>query len=119
MAKKAKPRKKKPIPTVNSILAECIKEVKKGLGAKRPSADARKYWIDNSKVSIAATLARGRDWNVDKKNVLPTARKMGKVAAALATGKIVLKWAAEAAAVAVQADPRCPADPGGGAYCDF
>jgi hypothetical protein len=116
MAKKAKTQKPH---TVESILKECIKEVKKGLGVKRPSADARKYWIDSSRVSIAATLAAGGDWNVDKKNVLPTAKKMGKVAAALATGKIVLLWAAEAAAVAVQNDPRCPGGPGSGAYCDF
>jgi hypothetical protein len=115
----AKKQKAKPVPTVESILKECTKEVKKGLGAKRPSADARKYWIDESRVSIAKQLANGGDWNRDKKNVLPTARKMGKVAAALATGKIVLKWAAEAAAEAVQKDPRCPGGPGSGGYCDF
>ena len=113
--------KKKPQapPTVESILKECIKEVKKGLGPKRPSAESRKFWIDNSRVSIATALANGGDWSQDRKNVLPTARKMGKVAAALATGKIVLLWAAEAAAEAVQADPRCPGGPGSGGYCDF
>lgn len=118
MAKKAA-RKKKPVPTVESILAECIKEVKKGLGVKRPSADARRYWIDNTRASIAVQLGKGGDWDADKKNVLPTAKKMGKAAAALATGKIVLLWAAEAAAEAVQKDPRCPGGPGGGGYCDF
>jgi hypothetical protein len=113
-------RKKTPVPpTVDSILAECIKEVKKGLGKKRPSPEARKYWIDNCTVSIANQLSKGGDWNSDKKNVLPTAKKMGKVAAALATGKIVLFWAAVAAAEAVQQDPRCPGGPGSGAYCDF
>ncbi len=117
MAKKSA-RKKSP-PTVESILKECIKEVKKGLGAKRPSADARKFWIDKCRVSIATQLSAGGNWEADKKNVLPTARKMGKVAAALATGKIVLMWAAAAAADAVQADPRCPGGPGGGGYCDF
>ena len=116
MAKKA--AKKKPAPTVDSILKECIKEVKKGLGAKRASAKARKYWIDESRISIAKQLTEGGDWNADKKNVLPTARKMGKVAAALATGKIVLLWAAEAAAVAVENDPRC-LGAGSGGYCDF
>lgn len=117
MAKKAA-RKKNPVPTVDSILNECIREVKKGLGVKRASAQARQYWTDNSRLSIAAQLSGGGDWNADKKNVLPTARKMGKVAAALATGKIVLLWAAEAAHEAVQADPRCPAV-GGGGYCNF
>jgi hypothetical protein len=116
MAKKA--AKRKSPPTVESILKECTKEVKKGLGAKRASAKARKYWIDKSRISIARQLANGADWNQDKKNVLPTARKMGKVAAALATGKIVLLWAAEAAAEAVQSDPRCPGA-GAGGFCDF
>lgn len=117
MAKKAK--KLKPAPTVESILKECTKEVKKGLGPKRPSAESRKFWTDAARKSIAAALAAGGDWDTDKKNVLPTARKMGKVAAALASGKIVLLWAAEAAAEAVQSDPRCPGGPGAGAYCDF
>ena len=116
----AKKKKKTPAPpTVDSILKECIKEVKKGLGQKRASPAARKFWIDNCTISIGAQLAAGADWNADKKNVLPTARKMGKVAAALATGKIVLFWAAVAAAEAVQQDPRCPGGPGSGAYCDF
>lgn len=104
-------------PTVDSILKECTKEVKKGLGKKRASAKARKYWVDNSRVSIAAALAAGGVWDKDKKNVLPTANKMGRVAAALSNGNIVLLWAAEAAAVAVQSDPRCPV--GSGGYCDF
>ena len=112
MAKTKKP------PTVESILKECTKEVKKGLGVKRASAKARKYWLDNSRASITAAIAAGGVWDTDKKNVLPTARKMGKVAAALSTGNIVLLWAAEAAAVAVQSDPRCPGV-GQGAYCDF
>ena len=115
----AKKQKAKPVPTVDSILKECIKEGKKGLGAKRASAKARKYWIDESRISIAKQLTMGGDWNSDKKNVLQTARKMGKVAAALATGKIVLAWAAEAAAKAVENDPRCPSGPGRGGYCDF
>ncbi len=117
MAKKTR-KKKKPAPTVDSILAECITEVRKGLGTKRASAKARKYWVDKSRVSITNQLTMGGDWNADKKNVLPTAKKMGKVAAALASGKIVLLWAAEAAGEAVRADPRCPGQ-GGGGYCDF
>lgn len=106
-------------PDVEAILEECIAEVRKGLGRKRPSQDARAYWIDNSRASIATQLKRGGNWKQDRRNVLPTARKMGKVAAALATGKIVLLWAAEAAAEAVQRDPRCPGGTGAGGYCDF
>jgi hypothetical protein len=112
MAKSKKP------PTVDDILEECTKEVKKGLGKKRASKDAREYWLAESRASITAALAAGGVWEKDKKNVLPTARKMGKVAAVLANGNIILLWAAEAAATAVQDDPRCGGG-GHGAYCDF
>ena len=115
----AKKNKAPTPPTVESILKECTKEVRKGLGGKRASKKAKEYWIDNSRKSIAAQLAKGGDWLVDRKRALPVAKKMGKVAAALATGKIVLLWAAEAAAEAVQADPGCPGGAGAGGYCDF
>lgn len=117
MAKKAKA---KPVPTVDSILAECTKEVVKGLGRKRASKAAREYWTNESRASIHQKLKDGGIWVKDKKRVLPIARKMGKVAAALATGNLVLLWAAEAAAEAVQNDPGCPiGGPGQGGYCDF
>jgi len=118
MAKKAAGKKTTPPPTVEAILEECTKEVKKGLGVKRASKQAREYWLDEARKSVTAALANGGVWDKDKKNVLPTARKMGKVAAVLANGNIVLLWAAEAAAAAVQDDPRC-AGAGQGAYCDF
>lgn len=116
MAKKTKPTPAEP--TVESILEECIDQVRKGLGKKRVSKGAREYWISNARVSIATALENGANWNKDRKNVLPTARKMGKVAAVLANGGIILKWAAEASAGAVQKDPRCPGV-GSGGYCDF
>jgi hypothetical protein len=111
-------KKTKTPPTVDSILEECTVQVRRGLGKKRVSKQARAYWIDNGRRSIKAALDGGADWNKDRKNVLPTARKLGKVAAVLANGGIVLKWAAEAAAEAVQNDPRCPGV-GSGGYCDF
>ena len=64
MAKTKKP------PTVESILKECTKEVKKGLGVKRASAKARKYWLDNSRTSITAAIAAGGVWDTDKKNAM-------------------------------------------------
>lgn len=114
MAKKAKE-----VPTVESILEECTKEVRKGLGKKRATQAAKDFWIDNSRISIAAQLAKGGDWNKDKKRALPVARKMGKVAAVLAGKGMVLLWAAEAAAEAAQSDPSCPGGAGSGGYCDF
>jgi hypothetical protein len=115
MAKK----KPAPAPTVASILAECQKQVKSGLGKKRMSLKAREFWTDEYTQSITKQLgAPGSDWLKDRKRVLPVAKKLGKVAAALATGQIVLLWAAEAASVAVQSDPGCPGV-GAGGYCDI
>ena len=113
-AKKAKPAKK---PTVKSIQAECAVQIRKGLG-KRMSVGkkAKNFWTNRSRPKIAAQLAAGVDWNVAKKRVLPTSKKMGKVAAALAfPRKVVPLWAAEASAAAVKQDPHCPA--GGGGFC--
>lgn len=104
--------------TVKSILKEMTKEVKKGVGKKRFSKDARSYLIRNAKRSINIQLGKGDTWNKDKKNTLPVARKLGKIAAILANGQIILKWAAVAAAEAAQQDPRCPGVARGG-YCDF
>lgn len=119
MAKSKKKKKEKDPPTVDSILKECEKKVKSGLGKKRMSRDARDFWETEYRVSIATQLGTpGADWLKDRKRVLPVAKKLGKVAAALATGKIVLKWAAEAASVAVKRDPGCPGA-GSGGYCDI
>ena len=106
-------------PTVESILKECAKEVKRGLGRKGLGKEARKFWTETYTETIGKALEDGGDWTRDRVRVLPVSRKLGKVAAALTTGKIVPKWAAEAAAVAVKADPKCPTDPGAGGYCDF
>jgi hypothetical protein len=104
-------------PTVESIMKECGKEVRKGLGGKRLSKAARTYWVDVYADSIAQALKAGGNWTTDRKRVLPVSRKLGKVAAALTTGGIVLQWAAEAASVAVKSDPTCPG-PGSGGYCE-
>jgi len=117
MSKKKKPAP--PPPTVESIMSECEKQVRSGLGKKRLSRQAREFWEDEYRKSIGAQLARpGSDWLVDRKRVLPVAKKLGKVAAALATGKIVLLWAADAAATAVKSDPGCPGA-GAGGYCEI
>ena len=115
MAKK----KPAPAPTVASVLAECQKKVKSGLGKKRMSLKTREFWTDEYTKSITKQLgAAGSNWLVDRKRVLPVAKKLGKVAAALATGNIILLWAAEAASAAVKKDPGCPGA-GAGGYCDI
>ncbi len=113
-------KEKKPVPppTVDSIMRECETETRKGLGRKRLSAAARQYWDDNHRLSIQTNLAKGADWLVDRKKTLPVSRKLGKVAATLTSGGIVLLWAAKAAHVAVKGDPGCPGL-GSGGYCDF
>jgi hypothetical protein len=104
-------------PTVESILKECGKEVRKGLGKKRLSKAARAYWVAKYTASIGTAL-KGGNWESDRKRVLPVARKLGKVANALSTGGIVLLWAAEAASVAIKSDPGCPGV-GAGGYCEI
>jgi hypothetical protein len=105
-------------PTVESILKECAKEVKKGLGRMRLGKDARAFWVETYTATIQQQLDNGGDWTKDRVRVLPVSKKLGKVAAALTSGKVVPKWAAEAAAVAVKSDPKCPSV-GEGGYCDF
>jgi hypothetical protein len=112
----SKKRPAKP-PTVESILKECEKTMKQGLGKKRLSKAARKFWTDAYTKSISDQLAGGGDWYEDRERVLPVAKKLGKVAAALSTGQIVLTWAAEAAAVAVKSDPSCAV--GAGGWCEI
>jgi hypothetical protein len=106
-------------PTVKSILKECEKACKQGLGKKRLSKAADKEWRTYYRSSIAKALKGKSDWAVDRKNVLPVAKKLGKVAAALSSGQIVLRWAAEAAKDAVKQDPGCPGGGGQGKYCDI
>ena len=104
--------------TVESVLAECTKAIKSGLGTKTAGADARKFWLARFTPNIKTQLGLGVDWNQAKKRVLPTAKKMGKVAAVLAgERKVIPLWAAEAAAVAVRNDPKCPGQPGSGGFC--
>jgi hypothetical protein len=108
---------KKP-PTVESIMDECRVKMRAGLGKrKRLSKEASDYWETNHEASIRKNLKGGADWLKDRKNTLVVARKLGKVAAALTNGGIVLKWAAEAAHEAVKRDPTCGTGTGG--YCDF
>jgi hypothetical protein len=96
---------------------ECRKEMRKGLGKKRLSKKARDYWETNHEAAITKFLPKA-NWLMDRKRTLPVARKLGAVAAALASGNIVLLWAAQAAHEAVKKDPGCPTV-GAGGYCDF
>lgn len=91
--------------------------MRQGLGKKRLSKAAYDFWHGAYTTSINTMLANGGDWLADRDHVLPVAKKLGKVAAALTGGGIVLQWAAEAAAVAVKADPSCPSL-GSGGWCE-
>jgi hypothetical protein len=120
MAKKASSTRRKSPPTVESILAENEKHVRMGAGKNRKiSAAAQTFWDSKYRPAIAARLAtRGANWEKEKKHPLRIAKKLGKVAAALSNGRIIEKWAAEAATVAVKADPLCPGS-GSGAWCEI
>jgi hypothetical protein len=111
--------KKKNPPTVESIMAECEKEIRRGLGKKRVGKDARTFWDTKYRASITTQLSTpGSNWLRDRKRVLPVSRKLGKIAAVLAHGNVIPLWAAEAASVAVKSDPKCPGV-GAGGYCDI
>ena len=114
MAKKKAPH----VNTAKSVLKELAIEVQKGAGKKRFNPKARAFLIRNAKRAVTIQLGKGDTWDKDKKNTLPVARKLGKIAAILANGQIILEWAARAAAEAAQQDPRCPGVARGG-YCDF
>ena len=105
-------------PTVTAVIRECTRAVKKGLGKNRAGKDAAKFWTTRARKNIARQLKNGVDWNQAKKRALPTAVKMGRVAAVL-TGRlqIVPLWAAEAASAAVKRDPKCPPSVGQGGFC--
>ena len=105
-------------PPFEEVLEECIAAVKRGLGRKRAGAQAKEFWITRATPNIKRQLKRVK-WEQAKKRALPTAAKMGGVAAVL-TGKleIVPLWAAKAAAQAVKKDPKCPnPGPGRGGFC--
>src|SRR3990170_3124145 len=117
MVKKAKKRKlSKKQKLVRRILRECSAKVRQGVGAKSVGQKARNYWTRRGLRSIRKQVNNKVDWDKAKIRVLPTAKKMGKVAAALTDDKlhIIPLWAAKAASEAVKHDPKCPPTPGVG-----
>lgn len=102
---------------VKRILDECTAAILAGVGTKTVGAKARSHWLKGGLKNIKIQVAAKVDWDKARKRVLPTAKKMGRVAAAL-TGdlRIIPLWAAEAAAVAVKRDPKCPGS-GRGGFC--
>jgi len=111
----AKKKKTQP-PTVQSILKELEEGMRKGLGKKRLSKAARTYLTARYTASVTKQLADKADWEKARKRVLKVAKKLGAVAKVLSDGKIVMKWAAEAAADAVVNDPKC-LGMGAGRWC--
>lgn len=104
---------------VRLILKECTKAVKSGVGSKSVGEKARKHWLKGGTKNIKKQVDDPKMvWSDARKRVLPTAKKMGRVAAVLAGArKVIPQWAAEAAAVAVKNDPHCPGGGGQGGFC--
>ena len=108
----------RPPATVKEILADFTTAVKAGLGNKTAGKAAKDFWINKATPNIQQQVNNNVDWEAAKKRALPTAKKMGKVAAVLAgERKVIPLWAAEAASVAVKNDPKCPNNPGRGGFC--
>jgi hypothetical protein len=101
---------------VKRILRECSEKVAQGARPKTVGEQARKYWTTRGLRSIRKQVNNNVDWEKAKIRVLPTAKKMGKVAAALTGEKlrIIPLWAAKAASEAVKHDPKCPPTSGAG-----
>ncbi len=101
---------------VRRILRECSAKVEQGARPKKVGEKAKKFWTTRGLRSIRKQVKKKVDWEKAKLRVLPTAKKMGKVAAALTgeTLKIIPLWAAKAASEAVKHDPKCPPTPGVG-----
>lgn len=106
---------------VQRILKECTAAVLTGVGTKTVGEKARTHWKTRGLRSIRKQVEKNVDWELAKKRVLPTATKMGKVAAALTGDKlrVIPIWAAKAAAIAVRKDPKCPPNAGvaRGGFC--
>jgi hypothetical protein len=102
---------------VKRILKESTSAVMAGVGTKKVGEKARKFWLTRGLKNIKIQVEAGVDWDKARKRVLPTAKKMGRVASVL-TGefRIIPPWAAEAASVAVKFDPKCP-NVGRGGFC--
>ena len=101
---------------VKKIFNECREKILQGVGTKTVGQKAKSFWTKNGLKSIRRQVNDGVDWDQAKKRVLPTATKMGRVAAALTgpTLQIIPPWAAKAASEAVKKDPKCPPTPGVG-----
>ena len=109
--------KKKTQPaTVQSILKELEEGMRKGLGKKRLSKAAKTYLTERYTKSVTRQLDANADWEKARKRVLKVGKKLGAVAKVLSDGKLVLAWAAEAAADAIANDPKCPMM-GSGRWC--
>jgi len=113
-------KKKAAKPTVKSILKELKAEVNKGLGKKKMSPPARKYWVELYTKAISDRLAKGGDaggdWASARKRVLKAAKKLGAVARVLTDGKHVSKVTAQLASDTIARYPGCPG-PGSGEWC--
>ena len=101
---------------IRQILKECAAAVQEGLGSKRVGAKARRFWIARGTRSITRQVNANVNWSAAKKRVLPSAKKMGKLAAVMAGDlRVIPPWAAEGASLAIRKDRKCP--PGRGGFC--
>ena len=92
-------------PGIDAILRECELARLDGLGDKRLTEAARQWWAGLFDRGVRAKLEAGGDWQADRDAVLAAARKMAQVAAALTSQRLIMVWAAEAAAAALVHDP--------------
>jgi hypothetical protein len=108
-----------PPPTVdemNFMLVDTAICVGRGVGAKKVSSEASKFWAEMYAKSIAEAIINGGVYKDDRDGILLMAIKLGKQAKKLAGLKKTISLAnAKKASEIISKDPTCRA--GGGRYC--
>lgn len=107
-------------PSKTFILLECAVAVGRGVeskGSKKVSPEAVKEWRKFFSQGIQDALDANFPWSLSRANALKVARHMGQIASRKATGGIITKKEAKAAAEEVKKDKACPSPGGGGRFC--
>ena len=101
---------------VELMLVDCALAAGRGLGRKKVSLEAAKFWAKSYKKSFAAALFNGANYEQDRPGVLLMGVKLGRRAKQLAgSNPKVSKANAKKASNEISTDVGCGA--GGGIYC--
>ena len=101
---------------VNVMLVDCALAAGRGVGTKKVSLKAAKFWATSYKKSFGDALHNKANYVKDRNGVLLMGLKLGRTARKLAgTKKAIGKAEAKKASKIISLDKSCGA--GGGQYC--